>query len=102
MTKALPGSVRDQLNKSDPVVDAASPEAKERLREQAEAILDAYALPEIRVAQFLMEMASGLATILARYPDDRGPVRAELSNYKNGLVALASVVSRPARGRPPL
>lgn len=109
MTKPLPGSMRSQLNASDPVIDALPEEEKDRLRMQAEAIRDAYPMPDIRIAQFLGEVASGLRP-LSQYgdggnldefsPEDRlSSLKASVSAYCDNLVALASVVSRRARGK---
>lgn len=71
---------------------------REQMRMSVEALRDAYPMPDIRLAQFLMETAQGIEQVLADSSD--GELRDAIKGYQMSLVALASAVSRKARGKP--
>jgi len=62
-----------------------------------ESLRDSYPMSDIRLAQFLMEVAMSVEGIL-KGPDDG--LRGNLEGYKVSLVLLASAVSRRPRGKP--
>jgi len=64
-----------------------------------EALRDSYPMSDIRLAQFLMEVAMSIENALSK-PD--GELRAYVEGYKVSLVLLASAVSRRPRGKPEL
>lgn len=99
MTRPLARHVRERLRQADDLVDGWDDEAQERMLMQADSVRDAYPMADVRIAQFLAEVASSLDRVLAM-PDDQ--LRRELQGYSVGLVILASVVTRRSRGRGPL
>lgn len=72
---------------------------KDLLRDQVAAIREGYPMADIRIAQFLAEIAVGLQQVIN---SDDGNLRTTLVGYQTGLLLLAAAVSRERRGRPPV
>lgn len=72
---------------------------KDRLRLEVEWLRDAYPMADVRLAQFLTEVAIHLEDIIAGPDED---LRGNLLQYQTRLMLLAAAVSRKVRGRAPL
>jgi len=98
MTRPLPDSLGELLSMAEHSL-AWEAMDKERLRMQVLGLRDAYPMSDVRLAQFLGEIAKGLQQVL---DGDEDKVRDSLEGYQTGLLLLAAAVSREKRGRPPV
>lgn len=97
MTRPLPLTIQEELNKADTALAWKDEAFRERTKLQMDALRDAYPMGNVRLAQFLVEIAKGIQDILNGPKDG---IELRLKNYQIGLVLLASAVSRKERGKP--
>jgi hypothetical protein len=96
MTRPLTLTAKAELEKAD-ISTAWETTDLDRMRLMTEGLRDAYPMADIRLAQILVEIASGIQDVL-NGPDDQ--LRSNLRGYQVSLMLLASAVSRKVRGKP--
>ncbi len=103
MSRGLPDPVRKYLDSVDGRVEALSDEDKEGVQNQVFAVLGLYqGITPVALARLIMESVVAMDGALTRADQPDGNLEYEIRMVMFNAAALASVLTRKARGVPPL
>ena len=103
MSKGLPGAVRRYLDAMDSRLEKLEDEQRAELVRQALATTQLYqGLPVASLARIIMEPVVAMDGCLARAARPGGDLEREVREFMFSGAALAALLARRERGRPPL